>query len=129
MPKYKVLKSVAHNTGHSLIGATDWYDGAFPFEHLRDAARAVGARRVNLDLLRGHLEPTRLRSPALDQFAELDQIVLRNLLRAEGWTPDDLQAAALEIDLDAPSCVVEIVDNRGRHHTGNVVQWGISPAG
>lgn len=126
MAKYKVLKSIAHNTGHSLLGATNWYQGKFPFEHLSHAMRQSEQPRVQVDLLAGTIKPAALRTAEVDQFIELGQIILESLLRREGWSPEQMQRAEFYLDLDAPACRVEIEDDRGKLHTGNVVDWGFN---
>jgi hypothetical protein len=127
MAKYKILKSVAHNTGHSLLGATNWYDGQFPFQHLSQAMRRAGVGRVELDLLDARLEPSTVHGPQVDQFAELGKIILGDLLAGEGWSSDRVRRATFFLDLDARACRVELEDDRGKVHLGNVVDWGFQP--
>jgi hypothetical protein len=128
MAKYKVLKSVAHNTGHSLLGATNWYAGDFPFRHLSRAMREAEVPRVELDLLKADIRPAQVRNPVVNEFAELGRIVLRNLLTGEGWTLEQMRRATFYLDLDAHECRVELEDDRGKLHVGNVVDWGFNVA-
>jgi len=124
MAKYKVLKSIAHNTGHSLLGATNWYADAFPFHHISRAMQASGVTQVRVDLLSGAVSPATIENAEVVQFGELGQIVLQNLLAAEGWAPEQMKRAEFSLDLEAHTCRVEIEDDRGKLHVGNVVDWG-----
>ena len=126
MAKYKVLKSVAHNTGHSLLGATNWYADAFPFQHLSRAMQRAGVSEAQVDLLSGTVRPQVIDNPEVVRFGELGQLILRNLLASEGWSPEQMRRADFFLDLDAHNCRVEIEDDRGMLHVGNVVDWGFT---
>lgn len=128
MPKYKILKSVAHNTGHHMVSAMSWYEGKYGVEHARDAARANGVGHIVVNLLSGDVTPAVLDDHLL-KFGSRATHVLARLLRVEGWTPEALQSARLDIDFDQLSCRVELVDDRGIAHAGNIEQWGVSPRG
>ena len=124
MAKYKVLKSVAHNTGHSLLGATNWYADAFPFHHITRTMQGAGVAQARVNLLTGAVSPATIAKLEVAQFGELGQIVLRNLLLAEGWSTAQMTRAEFFLDLEAHECRVEIEDDRGKLHVGNVVDWG-----
>jgi hypothetical protein len=127
MPKYKVLKSVAHDTGHHLVSTLCWYDGKYGIEHVRDTARAQGVRIIRVDLASGDLQPSAMVNAQISEFARRAKGTLEHLLRGQGWIHEDLRSAVLEIDLDTPSCKVVLVDDRGMPHVGTVEQWGVSP--
>jgi hypothetical protein len=124
MPKYKVLKSVAHNTGHSFLSAMNWYDGAFPLNHLRAAAAAVGVNAVTIDLLRGEITPARVMNRAVKTAVESAATMFEYQLRVQGWAPSQFEMAELRLELPDRLCQVELVDDRGKHHIADVVQWG-----
>ena len=124
MPKYKVLKSVAHNTGHSYVSGMNWFDGAFPIQHLRRAAREAGVDAVEVDLLSGEVEPARVLTREVRRTVESAQNTFEYLLRREGWSPEQMRSARLRLELPDRACLVEVVDDRGKVHVGNVVQWG-----
>jgi hypothetical protein len=129
MPKYKVLKSIAHNTGHSFVSAMNWYDGGFPIQHLRKAASAIGVATVTIDLLRGDIHPPELLNRAVKTAVEAAAAMFEYQLRVHGWVPDQFTMAELRLQLPDHSCVVKLIDDRGQHHLGNVVQWGADMPG
>ena len=129
MPKYKVLKSVAHNTGHSFVSAMNWYDGGFPLNHLRAAAAAAGVTTVTIDLLRGEVEPKSVMNRAVETAVEGAATMFEYQLRVQGWAPSQFEMAELRLELPAESCQVELVDDRGKHHVADVVQWGVDIPG
>ena len=124
MPKYKVLKSIAHNTGHTFVSAMNWSDGGFPIYHLRAAANTAGVTAVTIDLLRGELRPPGLLNRAVKTAVETAATMFEYQLRVHGWAPEQFTEAELRLALPDRSCVVDLVDDRGMHHIGNVVQWG-----
>jgi hypothetical protein len=50
-------------------------------------------------------------------------------LRVHGWVPAQFSMAELRLELPDRSCVVELIDDRGQHHLGNVDQWGVDVSG
>jgi hypothetical protein len=129
MPKYKVLKSIAHNTGHSFVSAMNWYDGGFPINHLRAAASTVGVAAVQIDLLRAEITPASLNSRAVRTAVQCAATMFEYQLRVHGWAPPQFERAELRLELPDQLCEVEIVDDRGKHHIGHVVQWGAGISG
>lgn len=46
--KYAVLKSVAHNFSHSFVSPTNYVDGGFVVDDLRQLARKAGGERISI---------------------------------------------------------------------------------
>jgi len=65
MAKYKVLKSVAHNLGHSYLSLMNYVDGDYIVEHLFRQARETGETRVEIDVLAGTIAPAVFQTPVL----------------------------------------------------------------
>ncbi len=124
MPKYKILKSIAHNTGHSFLAASNHFDGGFPFEHLLRSCREAKVTRVQIDMLQGTITPLTL----LDRWVQKALTVLTSILDSQlesgGWSRSALREATIGLDLVAGTCVSRIVDDRGVEHQASVVQWG-----
>jgi len=139
MARYKVLKSVAHNLGHSYLSLMNYRAEDYVVEHLHRAARAANERRVIIDVLRGTIEPATVRTPVLLESAADQQRWLGRLVQTQGAALDMVSAASITVVFDfegsrpsphvpglkllAYTCTVEIVDDRGRTHTATVPEW------
>lgn len=120
MPKYKVLRSIAHNTAHSYVSCMNYGDEGYVMDHLRETAARTGVSVLSIDLLGSRVEPPLLRTPLLMQSAIWYRAMLERLLAAEGWTLANLRSARLSVCLRPPECRVELVDDRGIGHIGRV---------
>jgi len=107
----------------------NWYDGAFPFSHLRAAASSAVVDAATLDLLRGEIRPGVLMTPAVRTAVELATSMFEYQLRVHGWAPSQFEMAEIRLELPDRSCQVEVVDDRGKHHVATVVQWGVDIPG
>ena len=139
MAKYKVLRSVAHNLGHSYLSLMNYVDGDYIVEHLFRRARETGEARVEIDVLQGTIEPAAFQTPVLVDSVARERTWLGRLVQSGGAALDMISAARIEIVFDLaatrPSpnmpgaelavyrCAVEIVDDRGKHHMANVPEW------
>jgi hypothetical protein len=139
MARYKVLKSVAHNLGHSYLSLMNYRAGDYVVEHLYRAAREANERHVTIDVLRGTIEPAVFQTPVLLESVGAERNGLGRLVQAQGAALDMVSRATIEIafDFDAvhPSpnvpglvhiayvCTVHIVDDRGRTHSAIVPEW------
>jgi hypothetical protein len=141
--KYKHLKSVAHNLGHSFLSDMNAVslDGRYTVvpELLFQAARAAQEPRVTVDFLRQIVEPEALRFPALLKAVQGYGSALPRLLQSQNVDPTAVREArlALEFDFagthpskyhpheDVPTfaCVVELTDDRGVVHRGTPTNW------
>src|SRR5258708_18185872 len=63
MPKYKVLKGVAHNFGHSFISLMNYEEGDYVMGHLLKAARHSGKSELRVDVLEKNWQPPELAVP------------------------------------------------------------------
>ena len=69
MPKYKNIKSVAHNLGYSFLSDMNFVSTDQPLTMVPDAlfkaARTAGAPLVRIDLIRGTVEPPAVATSAV----------------------------------------------------------------
>lgn len=141
--KHKVLKSVAHNTGHSFVSLMNWRGGDYVMSHITRAALTSGAEELRADLLTGVAEPPELLPEPVRESIHSYATWFPNFLRSHGVEPAAVVSARLTLclvlrlrahdpcfrrHLAVPfECVVDLVDDRGRTHTGKVADtWAAS---
>jgi hypothetical protein len=142
MPKYKVLKSVAHNLGHSYLSdsnaaGTPW---TFVAVDLYERAKAADASDITIDFLNETIEPDVGWSQVVRASVGWYKNALRRLLQAERFELEDLTSATLQLHFDfahpvtprggeqladRPSfeCTVTLVDRRSIAHIGRPIEW------
>lgn len=144
MAKYKVLRSTAHNYGHSFVSDVNMAPHDYVMCHLLRAAHRAGDSELTVDLLSGHAEPTALLPPPV---ADAVQAYVRGFgphVQRSGAALDMVSAARLRVRLrwghahgradDEPTlyaiaeCEVEITDDRGRAHVGRAEAPWTCPA-
>jgi len=69
--KYKVLKSAAHNFGHSFVSLMNYRAGDYVMSHLARRALEVQAPELRIDLLTGTAEPASLLIPPVRESLAL----------------------------------------------------------
>ena len=141
--KYKNLKSVAHNFGHSFLSDMNAVslDGRYTVvpELLFQAAREAKEPRITIDFLREEVEPAALRFPALLRAVQTYRGTLPKLLESQNVDPAAVREARLALEFDfagtrpgkyyphdevpAFVCVVELADDRGVVHRGMPTNW------
>jgi hypothetical protein len=124
MAKYKVLDSIAHNTAHSFLAATNYFDGGFPFEHLLRSCREAKISKVHIDLLERSIDPRTLDDKYVREALKTLGYIFDGQLESGGWTRAGLRGATIELDLAAGTCISRITDDRGVEHSKPVAQWG-----
>lgn len=138
--KYKVIKGVAHDFGHSFVSLTNNIADVYVMDRLAGAALASGEPELRVDLLTGDAEPAALVVPLVR--ASLDTFVswLPGKLGEHGVRPASVREATMSIRFELArlavdengrvrvpfECVVEITDDRGIIHLGTVRDgWSI----
>ncbi len=139
MATHKVLRSIAHNTAHSLLSDMWWVADGFFYEHLYDAARAANTPHVEIDMQTGGVVPSAVATtPVRDALQHLPQAFAR-WVETGGAKTEMVQSARVVIDYDfvkSPpdpmtvpgrrrlyyQCVAEIVNDRGHRYSAPVVQ-------
>lgn len=57
MARYKVLKSVAHNIGHSFTSLMNYVDDDYVMGHILHFARQTGRDTLTIDFVKGDAGP------------------------------------------------------------------------
>ena len=139
MPNYKKLKSVAHNFGHSFLSSLNYAAGDYISEHIFKAAREAGEPDVCIDVLNETIDPPALRLPVVLDSVAARRSLLPSMLESEDCSIDQVKTMLLKIrfrfddttfsktvpglELAAYDCVVEILDDHGTVHVGEVPEW------
>jgi hypothetical protein len=132
--KYKNLKSVAHNFGHSFTSDLNWAAGDHVMSHLARAAIVTGRTELEADVRRGSAGPAELLPPPVRESLGHQSRKLDMLLASQRADPARVLGARLRVRLEVarrsthpsqPSvceipfeCVVELTDDRGVVHRG-----------
>ena len=140
--KYKVLKSAAHNFGHSFASSLNWRGDDYVMSHLARAVVSSGEVELNVDLLSGRAEPTPLLEWPVQ--ASVADYVRRfpDLLRSQRIAVEAVRAATMRVRFQPErrvdmsegvggwtipfECVVSLTDDHGEVHRGRVVDdWSV----
>lgn len=138
--KYKVIKGVAHDFGHSFVSLTNFVADDYVMDHLARAAAASGEPELRVDLLTGAAEPAALVVPLVRASLDIHVAWLPGMLRERGVRLEQLREATLSVRFDLSrlsalaagrvmvplECEVEITDDRGIIHVGTVRhEWAV----
>ena len=141
--KYKNIKSVAHNLGHSFLSdmnaATVRGQYVFVPQRLIAAAAAARVSHIAIDFVTGQIAPDAVRSRELEAAVRQYADNLPHLLESQNVDPTAIVGARMTIDLDyertrearyAPAesipeftCTVTLTDHRGKRHIGAPTNW------
>lgn len=102
MSKYKVLKSVAHNLGHSFLSDMNAAEPRYTIvpELLYQSAKKLGLAHVRIDFKAGTIEPEDLRSRQIDRAIDNYRRALPDLIASQGVDPESVREAQMEIWFD-----------------------------
>lgn len=139
MPRYKTLRSVAHNFGHSFTSLMNYSNGDYVMGHLLARARVTGAPRLEVDLLAGSIRPEGYRHRSVEPAIQQSIQWFPELLSQHDSSLDLIQSATLTVTYDltreqtsgvlpgeksAPYVVdVEIIDDRGKRWAATFKGW------
>ena len=143
MAKYKVLKAVAHNVGHSFLSDMNYVGTGSRFtmvpELIFQTARKERVTAFHLDLINQVIEPEAFDIPEINESAGYYRKMLWNQVDNQGADPAFVRAADLWIRFDLESrrtsryvghaelpvfsCEVTIIDDRGHSHVGRPDHW------
>ena len=139
MATYKILKSIAHDIGHSFCSALNYYGNDYVLGHLLGIARSTGLSTFSVDLLTRSAEPKEFLIPPVAESVTAyrewfrSQVATRispkNVVRAARTTIRfDLQTTrSYEHDsryVESPfECILEILDDRGKKYEAKVSGW------
>lgn len=140
--KYKVLRSAAHNVGHSFASGLNWHDNDYVMSHLARAVVASGEVELSVDLLSGQARPAPLLEGPVEASVADYVRRLPDLLRAQRVAPDAVVAATMRVRFQPErrvelhgemggwtipfECVVSLTDDHGKLHQGRIVDaWAV----
>lgn len=138
--KYKAIKGVAHDFGHSFVSLTNYMAGDYVMDRLASAALASGQPELRVDLLTGDAEPAALVVPLVRASVDTFVAWFPGKLGEHGVRRESVREATMSIRFDLVrlavdasrrikvpfECVVEITDDRGIIHVGTVRDgWSI----
>lgn len=141
--KYKNIRSVAHNIGHSFLSDLNTVGRGTSYlivpELLFRAAEQERVPEVRLNLLTGEVQPATLALPPIQEAVGHYVRRLPELLTRQNVKPSVATAALLTISFDYSrrrqalyrpevtipefACVVAITDDRGQTHLGRPANW------
>lgn len=141
--KYKRIKSVAHNLGHSFLSIMNAVDRRGPYtivpREIFAAATAAQVPQVRIDILGERIEPEGLMSAPIRESLAIYHRTLPRLLESQEVEPAAVAGATITLTLDharsrtAPydpaervpefTCLVEITDDRGVVHRATPTKW------
>lgn len=139
MPKFKVLKSVAHNLAHSYLSLMNYIDDEYTVERIFQIAKIERLEEIKIDVLKEVIEPPPFATKQIMLSLTYLKKNLISLLESEHMTLEHIESCSITIrfdlnnikksdkvpDLELPtySCLSEIVDINGKHHSASVVEW------
>jgi len=139
MGQYKVLKSIAHNLGHSFTSLMNYYYNDYIMGHLLARARETGLSELKLDFIRKTAEPKDLNVPPISEsvnnyfesfpdFVQKSGSHLKYISSANMTISYDLNVyrpldGVLQLTASPYKCYVEIIDDRGKAYTAQFKGW------
>lgn len=137
--KYKAIKSVAHNLGHSFVSFMNYRADDYIMSYLVRAALVTGESVLRIDLITGHASPQALLTSPIGDSVSAYVEWLPKLLTSQNVHRDAIVAAGMTLRLDLSrasddrgfenhvevpfECVVALKDDRGREHVGRTTGW------
>jgi hypothetical protein len=141
--KYKNIKSVAHNIGHSFLSDMNAVMSGSRYtivpELLFRASEREHVREVRINLLTGEIQPESIALPEVQEAVGHYVRGLAELLISQNVSLDAVTGAVLVIQFDYSrqrqaryqpevlipefACEVEITDDRGEIHRGHPNNW------
>lgn len=139
MARYKVLKSVAHNIGHSFTSLMNYADDDYVMGHILRFARKTGADTLTIDFVKGEAGPPELLAEPLSQVPVRYTRFFWDMVDKQGSERSCVRAATLTLRynlatnrplhrnpafVESPyDCDVRITDVRGKDYTAHFHAW------
>jgi len=139
MPRYKVLRSVAHNIGHSFTSLMNYADDDYVMGHILRFARQSGRDTLTIDFVAGTGTPRQLLRKPLSEVPARYTKFFWDLVHRHGSERSYVARASLTVrfDLsqerparDAPqflespyTCHVRVTDKRGKEYVAEFKDW------
>ena len=132
MAKYKVLKSVAHNIGHSFTSLMNYAGDDYVMGHVLRFARRTGCDTLTIDFVKREAGPSELLAAPISEVPTYYIERFWDLIRRHGSDPSLVKSASLvlrynletrwphpgapQFSESAYACDVHITDDRGKDY-------------
>jgi hypothetical protein len=139
MARYKVLKSVAHNIGHSFTSLMNYADDDYVMGHILRFARKSGTDTLTIDFVKGEAGPPELLAEPISEVPVRYTQSFWDMVNRQGSDRSYVQAATLTLRynlavtrplhrnpslLESPyDCDVRITDARGKDYSAHFHAW------
>jgi hypothetical protein len=138
MPRYKVLKGVAHNIGHSFTSLMNYAKDDYTMGHILRFARESGKDSLVIDLVSGEGRPPELLRDPISQAPQWYSKMFWNMVVRSGSDRTFVQSATLTLKYDLTrvrqppgtrfhespyTCEVAILDNRDKTYAAYFSGW------
>jgi hypothetical protein len=142
MAKYKVLKSVAHNLGHSFTSLMNYSVDDYALGHILRFARQTGRDTLTIDLITAEAGPPELLQEPVSYLPERYASWFSRLVETHGSDRSLIDSATLTLRYDLAvqrlhspthsgsefiespyACEVVIKDNRGKIYSAHFKGW------
>jgi hypothetical protein len=139
MASYKVLKSVAHNVGHSFVSLMNYADDDYVMGHVLRFSRLTGHDCLTINLMTGEAAPPELlRAPVSEVPARYSKWFW-DLVERQGSDRAYVRSATLNLRYDIATqrpvarnpefvespyvCNVRVTDSRGKEYVAHFDGW------
>ena len=135
MPRYKVLKGVAHNVGHSFTSLMNYADDDYTMGHILRFARDTGLDQLTIDFVSGVGQPAALLRGPISGVPQWYTKMFWGLVASSGSGRALVQAATLTLRYDLTKsrsgppvenpyfCDVSILDDQGKEYRAHFEGW------
>ena len=134
MQRYKVLKGVAHNIGHSFTSLMNYAKDDYSMGHILRFARETGVSELTIDFVTGRGQPSALLRDPIAELPGWYTKMFWNMVERSGSDRSLVQAAKLTLRYDLTRsrsfpienhyiCDVSILDNRGKSYASHFDGW------
>ncbi len=139
MPKYKALKSVAHNVGHSFTSLMNYAGDDYVMGHILRFARSTGLDTLQINLATGEGRPVELLADPVSNIPAVYAKWFWDLVQRHGSDQSYVRTATLVLRYDTKVtrlggmqhqfvespyvCDVRIVDIRGKNYDAHFEGW------
>ena len=123
LPKYKTLKSVAHNLSHSFVGYTNYVDDGFVIDDIREIVREKGRLTINWV---GDSEPDPNLTPRIIKSLNAYRQSLLRMVHSSGAVMSSIKEFRTEIYLKPNHQIAVdaiLTDDRGRTYVTPVYDF------
>src|SRR6476660_9897034 len=103
MPRFKVLKGVAHNVGHSFASLMNYSVDDYSMGHILRFARETGLDTLTIDFITGEGRPAALLRDPISDLAHRYTKMFWNLVARSGSDRSLVQSATLIFKYDLQS--------------------------